>query len=375
VGAGARYVPTGHLVYAVGDGLYGRAFDLDTLTVAGTAVPLGLSVRRSGSNLMYGAEYNYALSSESGTLVHVAEEPRQSVLVWVDRDGREEEVAPVPGQYVYLRLSPDGGRVLIEDRRSRYNEDLLVWGLSPPTRTRLIPAETRLNRYPEWTPDGRRIVYHSGDGVVSSLAADGSAAPEVLLSGADKPYFFSPDGRQLVFRRSGAVGVIPVEPGGEAATLFAEAPGSALNAELSPNHRWMAYQSDQSGQFEVYVRPFPNVDDARVQVSTSGGVRPLWSPDGRELLYVEAPAPLAAGRMMSAVVNPDGTTFSAEAPRFLLDWPYPFRTVMRTHDVSPDGQRFLAIKTIVPDAGATPGQHIVVIQHWTEELKRLVRND
>jgi hypothetical protein len=218
-------------------------------------------------------------------------------------------------------------------------------------------------------------VYHSGDGVVSSLAADGSGAPEVLLSAAGKPYFFLPDGRQLVFRGRETIDVIPVEPGGEAVRLFAEAPGSALNAELSPNHRWMAYQSDQSGQFEVYVRPFPNVDDARVQVSTSGGVRPLWSPDGRELLYVEAPAPLAAGRMMSAVVNPDGTTFSAEAPRFLLDWPYPFRTVMRTHDVSPDGQRFLAIKTIVPDAGATPGQHIVVIQHWTEELKRLVRND
>ena len=133
--------------------------------------------------------------------------------------------------------------------------------------------------------------------------------------------------------------------------------------EVSTDGRWLAYQSDESGQSEVYVRPFPEVDGGRWQVSTGGGTEPLWARSGKELFYIGS-----SDAMMSVAVE-GGATFRAGNPTRLFEWPY-FRGVDRTYDVSPDGRRFLMIKPVGPEQ--TTASSIIVVQHWTEELKRLV---
>jgi serine/threonine-protein kinase len=145
-----------------------------------------------------------------------------------------------------------------------------------------------------------------------------------------------------------------------AQTTFDEA-----NAEVSPDSKWLAYQSNESGQYEVYVRPFPEVDRGRWQVSTSGGTRPIWARSGKELFYL-APS----GAVMSVAIE-GGSTFRAGSPTRLFEGRYLTSLNFRTYDVSPDGQRFLMIKDAGDDQRLGPAT-ITVVQHFDEELKRLV---
>jgi serine/threonine-protein kinase len=143
-------------------------------------------------------------------------------------------------------------------------------------------------------------------------------------------------------------------------TAFVEA-----NGELSADGHWLAYQSNESGRPEIYVRPFPNVATGKWQVSTSGGTRPLWARNGQELFYE------SMGALMRVPLT-TGSTFAAGNPTKLLDGPYFFGAPGRTFDVSPDGRRFLMIKDAdVPDAPA-PSARLVLVQHWFDELKRRV---
>ena len=145
-------------------------------------------------------------------------------------------------------------------------------------------------------------------------------------------------------------------------------PANERNAEISPDGRWLAYQSDEPGQIEIYVRPFPAVESGRWQISTSGGTRPLWSRDGRELFYLST----TDSSLMHVVVE-RSATWMASAPARVLDRPVPFTSTYsgRTYDVSADGQRFLISDNVMPNSSAGPAS-LVVVQHWFEELKRLV---
>ena len=153
-------------------------------------------------------------------------------------------------------------------------------------------------------------------------------------------------------------------------TAFVNGPSAELEPMFSPDGRWLAYFSNESGQFEIYVRPFPNVDDNFRQVSNAGGFMPLWSRDGRELFYLER----GPERLMSVSIDATETAFSFSSRTPILDWPYlgpfgPFdRSYDRPYDVSPDGQQFLAIKEGGSD-GTTP--QIIVVQNWFEEVRRL----
>ena len=142
-------------------------------------------------------------------------------------------------------------------------------------------------------------------------------------------------------------------------------PANESNAEISPDGRWLAYMSDESGQNEIYVRPFPNVDDNRWQLSNRGGSQPLWSSDGRELFYIEQGAP---NSLVSVVVEPADDELQAIGRSRIMNWPY-VGSFNRSYDVSSDGQRFLAVKPL--DAEDEQAK-IVVVQNWFEELKRLV---
>jgi eukaryotic-like serine/threonine-protein kinase len=393
-GTDARYVSTGHLVYALGSTLLGAPFDVATLAVTGGPVPLVEAVARApsrgpGVGVVTGAAH-FAMSS-NGALIYVPTDAVRGVpqarrtLVWVDREGREASLKTPPRAYVYPRLSPDGTRVAL-DIRDQEN-DIWIWDLARETLTRLTfgPA---LEFFGIWTPDAQAVIFSSGEfgGNLGSRslfrrAADGAGTVEQLMQGTGglRPFAVTPNGMGLIFREgqqsaggtegAGDLMLLPLV-GDRRPQPLLQTPYDELNAEPSPDGRWLAYESNESGPYEIYVRPFPNVTAGRWQVSTSGGTRPLWARNGHELFYE------SMGALMRVPVT-TGSTFAAGTPSRLFDAPYFFGPLVvgrgRTYDVSPDGRRFLMIKegSAATDEPA-PSARLVLVQHWFEELKRRV---
>ena len=365
-GTEAHYLPSGHLVYALGDTLYARAFDLDRPDARSEAIPVvqGMFYPRRDSGA---AHYDVA---DDGTLAYVEgnDAGPQRTLVWVDRRGREEEIPMIePSSYVIPRLAPDGTRVALDDRNAQ--SDIWIVDLSSHTRIRLQTDDGQGGGYPVWESNGTHIVYSSVRQGLVRQAANGAGKPEIVLDNVDNPYFFTPSG-QLVFRNQTDtetredIGITSIEPGAEPVWLF-RTRYQERNAELSPDKRWIAYQSDESGRFEILVRPFPDVEADRIPVSNAGGVMPLWSHDGRELFYLELePRP----RLISVAVETTGA-FAIESRTAVMNWRWSTSGEGRTYDVSLDGERFLALKS-VDAASAAP--RIIIVQNWFQELERLL---
>ncbi len=315
--------------------------------------------------------------SEDGSLVYVAGPHQRGVrrtLVWMDREGNEEAIAAEPRAYIYPRMSPDGSRLAVEVRDPE--RDIWIWDFARKTLTRLTFDPAR-DIYPAWTPDGLHVVFGSErDGTMNLFrkAADGTGTVEQLTQSANPltPQTLSPDGARLVSRETHpeqglnlVVGSLDGDGSSEPllATEFNE-----MNAEISPDGLWLAYQSNASGQNEIYVRPFPNVDEGRWQISRDGGIMPLWSPDGRELFY------LSSGRQLMAVTVRTDPSFTFGNPAIIFEGFSTLGALGRNYDISPDGKRFLMIKEGVPGDEAHATQ-VILVQNWLDELKRLVPVD
>ena len=371
-GSHAKYSPTGHIVYGVDGTLRAVAFNLDTLNVTSDPAPVveDVLMKPTGAasfDLSDTGSLVYVDGAESGFLART--------LVWVDREGREEALGAPPAAYESPRVSPDGRYVAMEVRDIG-NDDVRVYDLQRDTPTRLTFDPGR-DGFPLWSPDGRRVLFGSDrDGVLNiySKAADGTGPAERLTTSdsAQVPQSWSGDGQSLVIvELAGSMNISVVPPGAESVTEgLIETEFGELYPEVSPDGRWIAYMSNESGQFEVYVRPFPNVDDGRWQISRDGGVSPVWAPDGQELFF-RSPGSGALDMM----VAPVGTepTFSPGNPEVLFAAPYrgPAANRVRPWDVAPDG-RFLMLRegdTSSPDEEPT---QVVLVQNWFEELKRLV---
>ncbi len=376
-GSQAEYVETGHLVYAAAGTLRAVRFDLKRLEVVSDPVPVLEQVLT-----VPGGETSFAIS-RTGTLVYVpggiaGGQGAQRSLLWVNRQGREEPIKAPTRAYTYPRLSPDGTRVAIEIRDQE--NDIWIWTLARETLTRLT-FDPGLDNFPVWTPNSQRVVFASPRNGPPNLfwqAADGTGAVERLTTSPNQqePTSISPDGLRLALRDTGPKtgadinlltfeGQRRVEP--LIQTTFAE-----RNAEISPDGRWLAYESNESGQYQIYVRPFPKVEGGRWQVSTTGGTRPLWARNGRELFYLDE----SGGKLMAVPVQTAGATFSQGNPGKVFDTRYygpGSGNSGRTYDVSSDGQRFLMIKenaAFEQSSNATPASMVVVL-NWFEELKRL----
>jgi eukaryotic-like serine/threonine-protein kinase len=186
------------------------------------------------------------------------------------------------------------------------------------------------------------------------------------------PYGFTPDGRLLLGEVSPDLGArlaMLAMNGDRRITPLMRTTFNVGNGEISPDGRWLAYESDESGREEIYVRPFPEVDGGRWQVSTGGGRRPVWAPNGRELFYQGTD-----GMVLGVAVTAEGRSFRGGSPAKVVEARYFMGDTTfngRTYDVASDGQRFLMIKAGPIDEGATP-PHLVVVQNWFEELKRRV---
>ena len=364
-GRDARYLPTGHLVYAINSVLLAVPFDLGGRRVIGGPAPLIEDVDFA-PNQTGAAHFSVA---DNGSLVYIPGSTgagAQRQLVWVDRQGREEPLAAPPRAYTHPRLSPDGRQVALSVNDQE--NDIWIWDLAREILRRLT-FDPGIDRYPVWTPDGQRVAFGSNRSTPSDTmnlfwkAADGTGEVERLTESPNGqlPYWFSPEGTRLVYLTEGDLRVLslegdrPTEP--LLATEFLE-----VNADFSPDGRWVAYQSNASGQHDIYVRPFPDVNQGLEQISTDGGIQPLWGHDGRELFYrTEA----------GLVVVPIETepNFAAGTPEVVVEDQYPGRYNPgpgRTYDVALDGQRFLFIKD---DTGqATYPSQINVVLNWHQEL-------
>ena len=385
-GSHAHYVPSGpgspkraereggHLVYAAAGTLRAVPFDLATLETRGTPVPVVPAVVTTFAGAVD------AVVAGDGTLAYVSGSsvtglaaPR--TLVWVDRQGRETPIPAPPRTYVYPRLSPDGGRVAVE--ATDQGIDIWVWDLSHTTLTRAT-FDPGIDAYPVWTPDGRRLIFSSERTGARNLywqAADGTGAVERLTDSPNQQNAaaVAPDGRRLIFTELApktADDVMQVElDGTRRVTPLVQSPFAERNGVVSPDGRWLAYEANDSGQLEIYVRPFLDVNSGHWQVSTGGGTRPLWARSGQELFYASP-----TGALMRVGVE-RAPSWAATTPTMLIKEGYftiPGGFPGRTYDVSPDGQRFLMIKEGGgTDQTAAPPQ-LIVVQHWVEELKRLV---
>lgn len=313
-----------------------------------------------------------------GTLVYVpgvVGTGLQRTLVWVDRQGQETPIAAPPRAYTTPRIAPDGARVaLLSDDQEL---DIWLWDLVRSALTRLTFDPTR-DFYPVWTPDSGRLLFGSARAGTMNLfaqAADGTGAVTRLTESPNdqRPTSVSPDGTRLVFYESSPKTGSDVMQlrldGAHQVTPLVQTPFIERNGEISPDGRWLAYEANDAGPFEIYVRPFPDVAGGRWQVSTGGGRQPLWARSGQELFYL-APT----GALMRVGVA-RGATWTATVPAKLLDegryYAGTATQVGRMYDIAPDGRRFLMIK---PDggSGSTPAPtSLVVVQHFDEELKRL----
>jgi len=368
---GAHYSPTGHLVYMQADKIIAVPFDLKGLAKTGTPVVMVDGVSTWG--MPFGAGYGL---SDNGTLAFLparqAGDPRNT-FVWVDREGREQPVAAVRGLFTGAQLSPDGRKV------ATWNQGDQVCVLNIERGGLTCVTTEGKNAWFLWSQDGRRLVFNSlrPESPGTSLfwqVEDGSALAERLTTTdlMQQPRSFSPDGSLLVFQELHPdtgydIWTLPMTKGAKPSPLL-RTKFNEFQPKLSPDGRWMAYVSDESGRDELWVRAFPSMGQ-KTQISNDGGGEPAWSRDGRELFYVTTDNPAAGCRLMA--VNVGATpTFRPGTPRKLFEGPYAITPAFgQSFDVSRNGKRFLMVKF---EPEKPPGA-INVVLNWFEELKQKSR--
>ena len=363
----ARYLESGHLIFARGGFLFAVPFDSDSLEVRGTPVPVMEGVmgnRNSG--------LAYMDVSAGGLLAFIPGDQAalHSVPTWANADGTLSPLAAPADGYTDPRLSPDGRRIaftLLGD----LSMDVWIYNIVRETRTRLTFSGN--NRRPVWSPDGKWVAFSSdrnGRPAVYRKPSDGSGEAELLLDAADKDYrpsAWSPDGRYLAVETGlrplwSDIWILSLEDGRSAEFLCTK--HSESMAAFSPDGRWIAFRSDESGQDEIYVRPFP-VSGAKWQVSLNGGSEPYWSQDGSRIFFRNGDS------IWITDVESDGG-FRAGPPKVFVGNVQELyrRTDGALYSVDRNGQRFLILRAEAE--GEVGTNRVVVVVNWFEELKRLV---
>jgi eukaryotic-like serine/threonine-protein kinase len=370
-----RYLTSGHLAYVHDGTLFVAPFDLNRLEVTGPAVP---AVDEVISNAITGGA-QFSLSN-SGTLAYL---PGKSIgtgtpLDWMERSGKTAPLRAWSANWFNLTFAPDGRRVAMEIRER--TSDIWIYEWARDTLTRLTRDATRATK-PIWTPDGGRITFASSraDRSAANLywqSADGKDEAQRLTTSVNQqePSSWHPSGTFLAFEEiipplNVDVMILPLE--GNDATgrkagqpfVFLNSPFTEAEPMFSPDGRWLAYSSNESGRSEIYVRPFPG-PGPKWQISTAGGILPTWSRAKLELFFG------SNGRIMVTTYTVDGPTFHHEDPRPWSDGRYQTRGPTRMFDLHPDGERFALAPA--PQAPDNPKQdHIFLILNYFQELRRV----
>jgi serine/threonine protein kinase/Tol biopolymer transport system component len=351
-GTYARFAPTGHLIYCREGNIFAAPFDVNKLEVTGPPTALlegGMLTQGSGA-----ASFDF---STTGVLVYIPGGPApvgRTRVRWIDRRGTVHDLLDAPGAYFEGTISPDGQKIALTI--SAANDDVWTYQILRRTMTRLTFGAGNKSA-PIWSPDGRYVVYSSEKGKGLNMfrkAWDGSGKEEQLTAGDGIPETWTSDGKRLIYSAAGDLMILDMESKDRTATPLIQTPFDESQAAMSPDNRYLAYVSDESGRSEVYVVPFPGAG-AKWQVSTSGGLRPLWARNGRELFFV-------AGDSLMVVDVTTQPSFNASVPRRLITLPAGFTGLI---DLAPDGQRFMIGAT---DANEFRSTQVNVVVGWFDKL-------
>ncbi len=366
-GVRARYSPSGHLLYVTTDGtLMTAPFDPKARKMTGDPSAVAQGLRVNGNT---GAT-DFQVSS-NGTLLYAGGgTARERELVWVGRDGKADPVDPAwKAAFQHPALSPDGQRLAVTIASSN-RTDIWIKQLDRGPALKLT-FDGAGNIYPAWTPDGQHITYEgqaAGGQDIWRKRADGSAQAVLQLHQTRDlaESRWSRDGKWLVIRTSvgveGSGDILAMRPGIDSVpavlvgTKFTE-----ISPTLSPDARWMAYASDETGQSEIYVVPFPNASAAKWPISSRGGREPLWSHSGREIFYRDA-----SQNLVSVPVQTNPTFFAGPATILFSDRDFILGGNHQHYDVTRDGSRFIFVRPI----GGTLASTLVFVDNWFAELKR-----
>jgi len=367
-----HFVSSGHLVYVHQGTVFAVPFDSGRLAITGQSVPILESVMSTTAN---GAS-QFAFS-QAGSIVYLTGEANNGTTIsWLDSSGKTQPLRSAVATYLNPRFSPDGRRIAFEITEQQY--DVWIYEWERDTMSRLTTDVTQ-DSSPVWTPDGRRIAFASQRGDKSTFniywqKADGTGDAQRLTESKNvqQPMSWHPSGKYLAFvettpQTNNDVMILPIE-GDEAsgwkpgkptpflATFFQE-----WDPAFSPDGRWIAYRSNESGSNEVYVRPFPD-PGGRWQISTAGGLMPTWSRNGKELFYRTADS-----KIMVITYQADGDVFRADKPRLWSDVPFVDRNNNRNFDLHPDGRRF----AIFPSQVQNKLDKVTIAFNFFEELRRV----
>lgn len=363
-----HYSSTGHLLYVqpkLPGTVMAVAFDAETLKLAGTPVPVieGVLTDRGDT-----AQWSLA---RSGMLVYAPGGFREAEynLVLVDRKGLATSVGTPPRRpYAFPRISPDGRRIVISEQSIQ--NTLWIYDVKSGAFNHLTFQGN--NDWAAWTPDGKRVTYASNRAEPWRLfwkPFDGSGKEEMLLArdrGDQQPYSWSSDGKALVYQDAAPatgqdIWALPID-GDRRPRPILQTPASEVDARLSPDSRWMAYASDESGRYEVYVQSFAG-SGGKWQISADGGREPVWAHNGREIFF------RSGEKMMVAEVSTE-PTFQPASARLLFQGPFQgTTTISPNYDVMPDDQHFLMVQPSEQQS-STPDFNVVL--NWDQELKRRV---
>jgi serine/threonine-protein kinase len=357
-----NYLPSGHLVFARGTTLMAAPFDLDELALTGLPVTQPENVRDPGAS----TAADYAVSA-TGTLVYVpdTQEDARDTLVWVDNSGRSLGRAVVENLSAPRnpRVSPDGTRIAVTTGRQGDGE-LWIHDLRgrPPIPLALVDD----NRGSVWSPDGTRVAFSGLRGVfldVFLTPADGSiSAPAPVRPDRVLAWVMDWHANELLVVGFPRSSILAVDVTTGTSREIVATGDAEMDPDLSPDGRWLAYASDRTGRFEIWLKRHP--DGVALRVSANGGYEPRWSVTGRELFYLQ-------GNTLMAVAVDEGPEFSFRAPVDLFTAPYATfpEPSITSYDVAPDG-RFLMIERQDSSADSANESGFVVVQNWMEELER-----
>jgi serine/threonine protein kinase len=374
----ARYVPTGHVIYVRQSTIFAAPFDLAGLELTAPPVPVLEGVMSSSGS---GAS-EYAFSN-TGTFVYVAGTGSTGAvpIYWMDQKGQTTPLRTIPDRYLNLSFSPDGARLAMQIN-ARQN-DIWVYELARDAMSRLT-FDAGSEADPVWTPDGRRIAFGAlrasqtgGPYGMYWVRADQSEGPQRLTESqsSQRPRSWHPSGKFLAYMQIAAAGsanadtmILPME-GDESSGWkpakpipFLTGPFTEAEPAFSPDGRWLAYHSNETGAFEIYARPFPG-PGAKVQISTGGGVVPMWSRNGKELFYRTLD-----GKIMVVQYKIQGDALSVDKPRLWSEGQLMDAGANRTFDLHPDGQRFAVLKLTQTEAKL---DNVILILNFFDELRRL----
>jgi Tol biopolymer transport system component/tRNA A-37 threonylcarbamoyl transferase component Bud32 len=384
-GYAGRYVATngstGHLVFLRQGALYAVLFDPVRLEVSGTPQ---LILEDAGGAPGF-VEDPFDISRDGTLVYHSGTSDLAWPVVWMDSSGQTTPLINVPGRYSFPQFSPDGGRLALVGDMGKAQE-IFVYDLKRDAMSRLTFTETQ-KRAPVWSRDGAHLAFTSHDSTgprVNWIRADGAGENQVLLTTKERlsALAISPDGKRLAYHDNTPDGDTniwtaaidssdPEHPKVGTPVPFLHTQVNEAGAVFSRDGRWLAYFSNETGRYEIFVKAAPGADGkpgpGKWQVSTEGGLFPEWSPDGRELFYRSYPG----SRIMVAGFTAAGGSFSSTRPRVWSD--RPIRTVgpFPTYALAPDGQRFAVFPVADPSAAAA-GSHVTFVLNFFDELRRKV---